>query len=67
MTSLNQDREIRTSLLRAIGPSWMQYERARGPLTNSFGLHLTGKGKITAIKAGTEPRMAAETADAVEK
>jgi hypothetical protein len=43
----------------------VQYQR--GPGTNSHQIHLTGKGRITAIKAGTEPRISAEGAGAVEK
>jgi hypothetical protein len=43
----------------------VQYQR--GPGTNSHQVHLTAKGKVTAIKAGTEPRIPAEAPNAVEK
>jgi hypothetical protein len=43
----------------------VQYQR--GPGTNSHQVHLTAKGKVTAIKAGTEPRIPVEAPNAVEK
>jgi len=35
----------------------VQYKPARAPWTNSWEVHLTGKGRVTAIGPGTEPKV----------
>jgi hypothetical protein len=45
----------------------VQYRPARWPRTNSWELHLTAKGKLTAIGAGEQPQLPTETQESHAK